>query len=122
MKIIVNFNENVFPPTLNLSIFGGVHYRQSMLDHDIYRQELWDAFKRKYPDHDQIDYPIDLEVLFVDPCSPDILNVGMSLYRALDQKAWKGKPTVLSDDGLIQKITASKFYPCGPSKYDNRVP
>jgi Holliday junction resolvase RusA-like endonuclease len=122
MKIVMQFNELIFPPKLTMSIFRGVHYRQSKMDHDVYRGELYKAFQEQCNRDIPIDYPIDLEVLFVDPCSPDIVNVLMALYRALDQKAWKGKKAVLSDDGLIQKVTASKFYPCGPSKYEHRVP
>jgi Holliday junction resolvase RusA-like endonuclease len=56
-----------------------------------------------------INYPIDLQVNFVNPSSPDLDNLIMALFRAMDGKTLKGLG-ILSDDGLIQKVTAMKFF------------
>lgn len=120
MKIILNYDEKEFPPILRLTIHGAYHYRQSKKDIEVYRKYLWRAWV--FTGHiAQVNVPVDLEVLFVDPTSPDLPNLLLALSAALDQKTLKG-PAILTDDGLISKLTAAKFYPCAPSKHENRVP
>lgn len=62
-----------------------------------------------------IDEPIDLMVSFINPSSPDLDNLIMALFRALDGKTLRGNG-ILSDDGLIHKVTMSKFYNQKPKK------
>src|SRR3990172_2843513 len=113
MKIITQFDETIFPSRLNMSIFGAPHRRQSNAVLKTYRDEIFhSAYNLGIS---KIDYPIDLNVLFVDPTSPDLDNLITALYRVLYAKALK-RPSLLSDDGLIQKVTMSKFYPNGPIK------
>lgn len=88
---------------------------------DIYRSDLYHAWK-KLGYNAPIDFPVDISVIFIDPCSPDLDNCLTALYRALDGKTWDPKPTVMTDDGLIQRVEMLKFYPNGPGKADNRIP
>jgi Holliday junction resolvase RusA-like endonuclease len=57
-----------------------------------------------------INYALEVEVLFVSPSSPDLDNLVMCFMRAMDGSS-HSKITVLKDDGLIQSIKASKFFP-----------
>lgn len=119
-KVILQFDETKCLPLLKLSIFGAPHRRQSKNDLDIFRETLYQAWLAKgYKE--PIDFPIDLWVIFVDPCSPDLDNCITALYRSMDGKTWK-KPSIMTDDGLIQAVDMRKFYPSGPGKCDNRIP
>jgi hypothetical protein len=126
MKCILEIDNEPFPALLKLFIFGAPHVRQ--MDQtpsgiwllQTYRSELI-ASAKKIQLKTPIDYPIDLYALFIDPTTPDLDNLIMALYQAMDAKAFKG-PSLLSDDGMIQKVTMSKFYPNGPVKNENRVP
>ncbi len=119
-KIVLKFDDRVFPPRLILSIFGAPHRRQAKEDLNLFREELWIAWQKD--GHDKpIDFPIDLYVVFVDPCSPDLDNCITALYRSMDGKTWK-RPSIMTDDGLIQAVDMRKYYPNGPTKCENRVP
>lgn len=120
MRIIMQYDQSIFPPKLGMSIFGAPHRRQSNDVLEVYR----DAIYRTAYDigiRTAIDYPLDLNVLFVDPCSPDLDNCITALYRVLDAKALNG-PSLLTDDGMIQSVHMAKFYPNGPLRSENRVP
>lgn len=120
MKVILDYDRKEFPPILKLNIFGAPHRRQSRKDLNEYRRVLYAAWVQKVNEL-PIDQPIDVHVMFINPTSPDLDNCIMALYRALDGKTLKG-PSILTDDGLISSITASKFYPNDPTKSENRVP
>lgn len=77
-------------------------------------------FKSKYPNHKLIDYPISLEIVFYYPppkhwsqekkyslcckaTKPDIDNLIKSVLDGMNN-------VVYTDDKLIYKITASKYY------------
>lgn len=119
-KIIIKYEDLVPFPRLVLSIFGAPHRRQAKEDLNLFREELWIAWQ-KAGFTKPIDYPIDLWVCFIDPCSPDLDNLITALYRSMDGKTWK-RPSIMVDDGLIQAVDMRKFYPNGPTKCENRVP
>jgi len=119
-KVYIKYEEYKFPPLLKMIIHGAIHYRQDRATFQRYRESINTAANVAcilYP----IDYPIDVEVVFIDPTSPDIANCIMALYRAMDGKALKGK-SLLTDDGLISKVSAMKFYPSERGRAENRVP
>jgi len=120
MKTYLSYHPEMFPPLLKMFVHGCPHYRQDRATFQAFRKTINLAATNAdilYP----IDEPIDLYVIFVNPTSPDIANCIMALYRALDGKALKGK-SLLTDDGLITKITAIKYYPNDKTKCENRVP
>lgn len=120
MRTIMQYDSSIFPPKLGMSIFGAPHRRQSNDVLEVYRDSIYRAgfdLGFRMP----IDWPLDVNVLFVDPCSPDLDNCITALYRVLDAKALKG-PSLLADDGLIQSVHMAKFYPNGPLRSENRVP
>lgn len=109
MRCIVSYKEDRYPPLLELYIFGAPHRRQHVAVLQKYRDDIVEAAnaaKIKFP----IAKPIDLSVLFIDPSSTDLDNLITALYRALDGKSLK-RTSLLTDDGLIQKVTMAKFYP-----------
>ena len=62
-----------------------------------------------------IPHPIDLDVLFVNPATPDLGNAYLALEQALDDKTLT-KPGIVIDDSLIQKVTMAKYFPAPPKK------
>lgn len=118
MRIIPQFDTKVFPPKVTLFVHGAPHYRQSKEVFDVYRKKLNEAWTNAGFGLN-ISTPVDMDVLFIDPSSPDIFNVGLALTRALDGKTKKG---ILQDDGLISRATIAKFYPCEPNKSEQRIP
>lgn len=116
----IKFDETQFPPVLHLSIHGAPHRRQDNEVLQEYRDTLYyECFSAGIPV--PFDDVLDINILFVDPTTPDLDNLLTAFYRAVDGKALKGH-AILTDDGLIQKATIRKFYPNGPTKYENRVP
>lgn len=116
----VRFNRTIFPPELTLSVHGAPHRRQEDEVLIEYRKKLVAAclsVGMRIPYEDVVD----VNLLMVDPTTPDLDNLLTAFYRAVDAKALEG-PSILADDGLIQKITIMKFYPNPPSKYENRIP
>lgn len=106
------------PPLLRMTIHGAPHRRidQNSIDRgfdrriiDAYRVCLVFAGKR-VGIYEPIDHPIDLELTFVDPTSPDLDNLLTAFYQAVDGRA-AGKRSLMVDDGLIQKVTVSKLFP-----------
>ena len=115
MRIIAEYVKDRQPlPLLRLFIHWAPHRRQHTAVLQKYREELVRACtdaKIKTP----ISNPIDLWVMFINPCSGDLGNAYLALERALDANSLKG-PSVLTDDSLVYGLTASKFYPQGESK------
>jgi hypothetical protein len=129
MKIYLKFDENVFPPKLTLSVKGAPHSRQHRAIFKTYRNAIWEAWEKAGYNH-QIDYPIDLDVIFCDPASPDLDHTLMALYSAIDGKSTlKGNkndksprhPALMTDDGYISEIRMRNFWPNEATRADNRI-
>lgn len=114
------WDKKSFPPILRVSVEGSPHRRQPKEILIQYRQALVEAAKKAGMPIPYDDV-LDVEILLVNPTTPDLDNSLTAFYRAVDKKALKG-PCLLTDDGLIQSIKIAKFYPSGPTKYENRVP
>lgn len=116
----IKWNSKVFPPVLSLSIWGAPHRRQEDEVLIKYREELYfSCVTAGVPV--PISDVVDVNLYMVDPTTPDLDNLLTAFYRAVDAKALSG-PSIMNDDGLIQKVTIMKFYPNGPTKYENRIP
>lgn len=64
-----------------------------------------------------IDHPIDINVTFTNPNSPDLDHLLEALFMGLDGKSLRG-PSVLKDDRHIQAANIRKYYPNDPTKRD----
>jgi hypothetical protein len=125
MKAIIRFfDEGDHPmqnllPLLDFSIHGAPHKRQDREVIQRYREDLYALAVRRIADKVilPIDFPLELNVLFTNPCSPDIDHLIEALYMALDGKTLEG-PSILTDDRHIQGIRAFKYYPNPPTKRD----
>src|SRR5207247_7869466 len=109
MKVKMHYNYLDFPPLITMSIWGCPHYRQDDATLLRFRKVINKAASAAgiiYP----IDEVVDMNILFIDLTTTDNANSLMALYRAVDGKALKGK-SLLTDDGLISKLTIMKFYP-----------
>jgi Holliday junction resolvase RusA-like endonuclease len=110
------------PPLMRITIHGAPHRRMTSAGElasttdvmaakrmlEAYRAALIFAGRRmgiRRP----IDYPLDLEITFVDPTSPDLDNLITAFYQAVDDDT--GKPALVLDDGLFQKVTMMKMFP-----------
>lgn len=109
MRCIVQYYPAQHPPLLQLAIHHAPHRRMHIATIQRYRDDMQRAFNQAGVPT-PIDHPIDLSVLFVDPSSPDLDNLLTALYQALDGHTLKA-PGLLTDDGLISKVTVSKFFP-----------
>lgn len=114
MKIIVRYDHNSFPPIISLIIYDAPHRRMHRAVITQYREFLRQALLDAGVGM-PINYPIDLQVNFVNPSSPDLDNLLMALFQAVDGKTLKGNG-ILEDDGLIQKVTMVKFFNQKPKK------
>ena len=119
MRCIVEYHPSTHPPLLRLYIHGAPHRRQHIATIARYRGELvaagW-AAGLELP----IAHPIDLRVTFINPCSPDLDNLITALFRAMDGTS-HARPTLLSDDGLVENVSMGKFYPNEATKADRPV-
>lgn len=113
MKVIAKYHALYDPPLLQLWIHDAPHRRMHIKVIQQYRLELYNAIRRT-PVGKQlpIEFPIELEVLFVNPSTPDLGNAYLALEQALDDCTLT-KPGIVKDDSLIQKVTMSKFFPEG---------
>lgn len=109
MRCIVQYFPALHPPLLQMSIHHAPHRRMHVATIQRYRDDLQKAFNAAGIST-PIDHPIDLSVLFVDPSSPDLDNLLTALYQALDGNTLR-PPGILKDDGLISKVTVSKYFP-----------
>ena len=81
-----------------------------------FRKVIYEAVKRTSIGGElPIQHPIDLDVLFVNPASPDLGNAYLALEMALDDKTLT-KPGIVADDSLIQAVKMSKYFPQGERK------
>lgn len=116
MKIIAKYHALYDPPLLQLWIHDAPHRRMHIRTIQNYRKELYEAVRhtsvgRSLP----IDHPIDLDVLFISPATPDLGNAYLALEQALDNSTLT-KPGIVLDDSLIQRVQMAKFFPEGEKK------
>jgi hypothetical protein len=110
MKVIAKYHALYDPPLLQLWIHDAPHRRMHIKTIQAYRKVLFDAVKHtSIGRHLPIDHDIDLDVLFVNPSTPDLGNAYLALEQALDDKTLT-KPGIVLDDSLIQKVSMSKFF------------
>lgn len=110
MKVLARYDEAVFPPRLNLVIFDAPHRRMHVRTIQQYRKSLEEACFQSAI-RTPIDVPIDLEVWFVNPSSPDLGNLYLALEQAMDGTTLKGSGKgIVLDDGLISKTTMMKLF------------
>lgn len=108
MRIIAEMLKDQVPPLLRFYIHQAPHRRQDTETIRRYRADLVAAVLAAglvLP----LKQTIELWVLFVDPCSKDLDNLIVALFRALDGKALRGNESVLENDGQIVKVTAAIF-------------
>lgn len=114
MKILAKLIDTQYPPRLTLVIFDAPHRRMHVRVIQEYRNSLRLACALgmvKTP----IDYPIDLEVTFVNPTSCDLGNLYLALEQAIDG-ATLTPPGIVEDDSLVSKVTMMKLYNEKPKK------
>jgi Holliday junction resolvase RusA-like endonuclease len=112
MRIIAEYHPDDEPlPRLRLYIHGAPHYRQHYKVIQAYRKAFVEAFKSaaiKIP----ITVPIDLWVLYINPCSPDLYNLALAMTRAMDK-------TIIADDSLIAWTSGmGSYYPNRATRAD----
>jgi hypothetical protein len=113
MKIIAKWFP-LEPPLLQLFVHDAPHRRMHFKVIQQYRVFLHEAITKigvSLP----IKIDIELDVLFVNPATPDLGNAYLALEQALDDKTLT-KPGIVVDDSLIQKVTMSKFFPAPAKK------
>lgn len=116
MKIIAKYHALYDPPLLQLWIHDAPHRRMHIKVIQRYRKDLYEAVRhtsigRSLP----INHPIELEVLFSNPSTPDLGNAYLALEQALDDCTLT-KPGIVKDDSLIQKVVMAKYFPGDPKK------
>lgn len=107
MRSIVKFQDGT-PPVLRMFIHNAPHRRLHPAVLRQYREDLWQAWKESGRT-DTIDFSVDLRVTFINPTGPDVDNLIVALFQALDGKCGK-KPTILTDDTLISAVRAEKLF------------
>lgn len=111
MKVIAKYHALYDPPLLQLWIHDAPHRRMHVKTIQAYRKIIYEAVRhtsigRNMP----IDHDIDLDVMFVNPSTPDLGNAYLALEQAMDNMTLT-KPGIVMDDSLIQKVTMSKYFP-----------
>lgn len=98
------------PPMLRFFIFHAPHYRHCVEVILAYRREITAAVRRAGVPT-PIDYPVDVDITFIDPSSPDLGNLYLAFERAVDGNTLSSEPAALVDDGLIHGQATRKLYP-----------
>lgn len=84
---------------LTISVDRAPGRRAHDVAHTQFREEIWrDAKKAGVP---VLNHEIKLSALFINPESPDIDNLLVALFRALDGKTGDKSKALLGDDGQI---------------------
>jgi hypothetical protein len=109
LRTIIEADERTSPLTLRMYIHDAPHRRAHKEMLRLYRISLWEAWKAAGRT-DTISAPVDLIVVFINPTGPDIDNLIVSTFQALDGKTGKG-PTILVDDRQVSCIKASILRP-----------
>jgi hypothetical protein len=111
MKVIAKYHALYDPPLLQLWIHDAPHRRMHIKTIQQYRKILHEAVRHtSVGNRMPIDHNIDLDILFVNPSTPDLGNAYLALEQAMDNKTLT-KPGIVEDDELIQKVTMAKFFP-----------
>lgn len=118
-RYMIKYDEYAHPPILTIYAHNHPHKRQHREVLQKVREQLLEAAKRSISNQVDlpIDHPLDLNVVFVDPLSPDLDHLIEALFMAMDAKSLKG-PSLLKDDRHIQKVTMSKYYPNEKTRRD----
>lgn len=112
-KVVAKYHALYDPPLLQLWIHDAPHRRMHVKTIQAYRKALYESIRRTPIGREMpIKFPIELEVLFVSPATPDLGNAYLALEQALDN-ATLTKPGIVADDSLIQKVTMAKYFPQG---------
>ena len=111
MKIIAQLHEQPWSPLIKLYLHYVPHRRQHNVIIQKYREALYKAiaktgFRMPYGG------PIELDVVLVNPESPDLGNSYLMIERCFDGKALK-PPFILDDDSQIQVLHMTKMYTPG---------
>lgn len=113
MKVIAKYHALYDPPLLQLWIHDAPHRRMHLRTIQAYRKVIFEAVRKTSIGRNlPIPHDIDLEVLFVNPATPDLGNAYLALEQALDN-ATLTKPGIVVDDSQIQRVTMAKFFPEG---------
>lgn len=119
MKAILQYDQFAHPPLLKMYLHGAPHKRQQREVLQRFREDLMMHARRTIATQVDlpIDHPIDVEIVYINPASPDLDHLVEATFQALDGKSLKG-PSILVDDRHIQKVTMSKQYIGGRTKRD----
>lgn len=122
MKSIISLDMHAFPfPLLSMHLHGAPHKRmmREVLQRD--REALTISAGRQLNIDLPIDFPVELEVAFVNPASPDLDHMIEAVFMMLDGKNGSlTGPSVLEDDRLIQGFRrVSKYYTQPKTKRDS---
>lgn len=110
MKIIAKYHALYDPPLLQLWIHDAPHRRMHIKTIQEYRKVIYEAVRHtSIGKFLPIDFPIELDILFVNSSTPDLGNAYLALEQALDNMTLT-KPGIVADDSLIQKVTMAKFF------------
>lgn len=111
MRCIVEYKKPSKPddlPILRLYVHGAPHRRIHRAILAQYRKELYAAAlssKIEMPIQDSVE----LVVTFINPTGPDLDNLIIATFQAMDGKCGKG-PTILTDDRLIAFVKAGIMF------------
>lgn len=108
MKIVAEYDGTRPIPMLSLWIHDAPHRRMHVRTIQQYRIALRCALAKIGIMH-VIDHPIELDVLFVDPSTPDLGNAYLALEQAMDHSTLT-KPGIIKDDSLIVGQRTRKFF------------
>lgn len=108
MKVIAKYLPMLEPPLLQLTIHDAPHRRMHVKVIQQYRVFLHSAISKAGADL-PISHDVDLDLLFINPSTPDLGNAYLALEQALDDQTLE-KPGIVEDDSLIQKVTMAKWF------------
>lgn len=75
------------------------------------RNDLYVSASRQLAIKLPIDFPIELDLFFVNPSSPDLDHLIEAVYILIDgDKGSLDGPSILKDDRLVQALKAAKYY------------
>ena len=109
MKIVVKYLADKFPALLRMSIYDAPHRRMHLATIQRYREAMYNACVNAgvpVP----LTEPTDVELIFIDPSSPDNGGSFLAWEQAVDGSTLKG-PAVFTDDILVQKLTLMRMFP-----------
>jgi hypothetical protein len=99
MRVIAEYNTKPTTPLLRFYIHGAPHRRIHQAVLRQYRKAIWEAGKASKI-APPIKNDVELSALFINPTSPDLDNLTVALFQALDGKCGQG-PTLFDDDRRI---------------------